>query len=191
MSHDWKIYTKTGDTGETSLIGGERVTKDNLRIECYGTVDELVSWIGLVRDQEAAMPWLETLIEIQDRLFTIESLLAHDGSALKNPLPMVVEQDIVFLENQIDLMNEGLPALSSFILPGGHTLVSYCHIARTICRRAERLVIKLSRTENVNGLNIKYLNRLSDYLFVLSRRISYDTGAVETLWKPRIQDKNG
>jgi cob(I)alamin adenosyltransferase len=186
MSQNWKIYTKTGDTGETSLIGGERVTKDNLRIECYGTVDELVSWIGLLRDQEAAMPWLETLIEIQDRLFTVESLLAHDGSELKNPLPMVVEQDIVFLENQIDLMNEGLPALSSFILPGGHTLVSYCHIARTICRRAERLVIKLSRTENVNVLNIKYLNRLSDYLFVLSRRISHDLSAFETLWKPRI-----
>lgn len=186
MNSDWKIYTKTGDTGETSLIGGSRVSKDNLRIESYGTVDELVSWIGLIRDQQAALPWLSLLIEIQDRLFTLESLLAHDGAPLKSELPVLHEKDIVLLEKQIDLMNTGLPDLSSFILSGGHTTASYCHIARTVCRRAERLVIKLERVNQVDPLNIKYLNRLSDYLFVLSRRISFDQGAEETLWKPRL-----
>ena len=186
MSNNWKIYTKTGDAGETSLIGGSRVAKDNLRIECYGTVDEVVSWIGLIRDQEASSHWMSVLIEVQDRLFTIESLLAHDGTDLLKHTPVLHEQDVVFLENQIDIMNEGLADLSSFILSGGHTVVSYCHIARTVCRRAERLVIKLARTDTVDLLNIKYLNRLSDYLFVLSRRISHDQGAVETLWKPRF-----
>ncbi|MBU2555432.1 MAG: cob(I)yrinic acid a,c-diamide adenosyltransferase [Bacteroidetes bacterium] len=186
MSQDWKIYTKTGDSGTTSLIGGSRVPKDDLRIECYGTVDELVSWIGLLRDQAIDAKYTSILIEIQDRLFTIESLLAHDGNPLRNPLPTIVEEDILYLEKGIDDMNEELPELSSFILSGGHVIVSYCHIARTVCRRAERLVIRLDREQKVDPLNIKYLNRLSDYLFVLSRRLSHDLGATETLWRPRI-----
>jgi len=186
MSEDWKIYTKTGDGGTTALIGGSRVPKDDLRIECYGTVDELVSWIGLLRDQEMAPSYISTLLEIQDRLFTLESLLAHDGSELRNPLPVLHEEDIRLLEDQIDQMNEGLPALTSFILSGGHQAVSYAHIARTVCRRAERLVIRLGHQQKVEPLHVKYLNRLSDYLFVLSRRLTHDKGAVETLWKPRI-----
>lgn len=186
MSKDWKIYTKTGDGGTTALIGGSRVAKDDLRIECYGTVDELVSWVGLLRDQEINAKYRTVLIEIQDRLFTLESLLAHDGSDLRNPLPILSEGDILFLEDQIDQMNAGLPALSSFILSGGHPVVSYAHIARTVCRRAERLVIRLEHQQKVDPLNVKYLNRLSDYLFVFSRRMSQDKGAEETLWKPRI-----
>jgi len=186
MSHDWKIYTKTGDSGTTSLIGGSRVPKDDLRIECYGTVDELVSWIGLLRDQPINAKYTSILLEIQDRLFTIESLLARDGNPLRNPLPTIAEEDIHFLEKGVDDMNEQLPELNSFILSGGHTVVSFCHIARTVCRRAERLVIRLDREQKVDPLNIKYLNRLSDYLFVLSRRLSYDLGATETLWKPRV-----
>jgi len=186
MSEDWKIYTKTGDGGTTALIGGSRVAKDDLRIECYGTVDELVSWIGLLRDQDIASSYITTLLEIQDRLFTLESLLAHDGSQLKNPLPVLFEQDIKLLEDEIDQMNVGLPALTSFLLSGGHQVVSYAHIARTVCRRAERLVIRLEHQQKVEPLNVKYLNRLSDYLFVLSRRIAHDNGIKETLWKPRI-----
>ncbi len=185
MSSNWKIYTKTGDSGNTSLIGGSRVPKDDLRIECYGTVDELVSWIGLIRDQSIDAKYVAVLLEVQDRLFTIESLLAHDGKPLSNKLPEVIEEDILFLENQIDLMNENLPELSSFILSGGHTTVSYCHVARTVCRRAERLVIRLNREQKVDPVNIKYLNRLSDYLFVLSRRLARDLNIDETLWKPR------
>ena len=186
MSNDWKIYTKTGDTGTTALIGGSRVPKDDLRIECYGTVDELVSWIGLIRDQPIDEKYKTVLLEIQDRLFTVESLLAHDGNPLRNPLPSVSEGDIHFLESEIDDMNTGLPELSSFILSGGNPIVSYCHIARTVCRRAERNVIRLDRQQKVDPLNIKYLNRLSDYLFVLSRRLSFNLNATETLWKPRL-----
>jgi cob(I)alamin adenosyltransferase len=186
MSKDWKIYTKTGDGGTTALIGGSRVPKDDLRIECYGTVDELVSWIGLLRDQDIHSDYHKILLEIQDRLFTLESLLAHDGSTLNNPLPRLNEEDVLFLESQIDQMNEGLPALTSFILSGGHQVVSYAHIARTVCRRAERLVIRLEHQQKVDPINVKYLNRLSDYLFVFSRRISLDKGSKETPWNPRF-----
>lgn len=185
MSEDFKIYTKTGDKGETSLIGGTRVPKFHPRIEAYGTVDELVSFIGLIRDQEIGAEYRDFLIRVQDRLFTLESRVAQDPDA-KNPtkLPELYEEDVKALELQIDMMNEKLPELKSFILPGGHTAVSYCHVARTICRRAERMLLKLSQVQKVEPLTIKYLNRLSDYLFVLARKLTFDLGAEETPWNP-------
>lgn len=180
-----KIYTKTGDEGTTSLIGGTRVPKYHIKIECYGTVDELSSWIGLIRDQDITNNHKDILIEIQDRLFTIESILASDGSK-EYALPEILNKDIDLLENEIDLMTKTLPQLKSFLLSGGNTIVSYCHIARTICRRAERLILKLNEEIKVSPIVLAYLNRLSDYLFVLSRMIGYEKGAVETLWKPRV-----
>jgi len=187
MGTAWKIYTKTGDKGETSLIGGTRVPKDHNRIEAYGTLDELNSFIGLVRDQEIDEHSKSVLIEIQDRIFTAESILALDPNTKPiRKLPEIQENDILKLENEIDLMNEQLAPISNFVLPGGHPVVSYCHIARTVCRRAERLVIKLSRHSKVDELVIKYLNRLSDYLFVLSRKMAKDFNAIETPWKARV-----
>jgi len=185
MSSKWKIYTKTGDEGTTSLIGGMRVPKFDERIETYGTVDELNSWIGLISDQEIDNETKRTLIEIQDRLFTLESLLAKGPDTGDLQFPVLAGEDITLLEKEIDKMNEHLPVLSSFILPRGHTIVSYCHIARTVCRRAERLAIKMKTSFPVDPVNIKYLNRLSDYLFVLSRKFASDLGVEETLWKAR------
>lgn len=184
MSQEWKIYTRTGDKGTTSLIGGLRVPKYDDRIEAYGTVDELNSWIGLIRDQEVDQRTKDSLMEVQDRLFTTESILAQ-GPDSKMKLPGLNEEDITFLEKEIDFMNESLSDLSSFILPGGATVVSYCHLGRTVCRRAERLTIKLSETHPVNDLLVKYLNRLSDYLFVLSRKLASDLGVGDCLWRPR------
>ena len=181
-----KIYTKTGDKGETSLIGGTRVPKHHIRIEAYGTVDELNSYIGLVRDQDIDNNAKKILIEIQDRLFTIGSSLASDPVKSKMKLPELTEQDIVLLEKEIDRMNDTLPEMRSFVLPGGHTIVSFCHIARCVCRRAERNTIHLTETETINPIVIKYLNRLSDYLFVLSRKIANDLGAPETPWNARV-----
>ena len=181
-----KIYTKTGDTGETSLIGGVRVPKDHIRIESYGTVDELNSWIGLIKDQEISAGYKTILAEVQDRLFTIGSSLASDPEKSKMRIPDLKEGDIVLLEQQIDKMNEKLPEMKSFILPGGNNIVSFCHVARCVCRRAERLSTALSRNSEVAPLVLKYLNRLSDYLFVLSRMIAHETGAKETPWKPRM-----
>ncbi len=189
MSTDFKIYTKTGDKGQTSLIGGTRVPKYHERIEAYGTLDELNSFIGLIRDQEVSPHIKEILLEVQDRVFTAESLLAADPASTIKSLPLLAESDIVLLEKQIDKMNETLPALSSFILPGGHTTVSFCHIARTVCRRAERLTIKLieNNPETLQGeLVVKYLNRLSDYLFVLARSVGKDLDVGETLWNARF-----
>jgi len=186
MAEDWKIYTKTGDKGETSLIGGKRVPKYHERIEAYGTVDELNSYIGLIRDLETSESIRAILLEIQDRLFTLESLLAEDSETSERLLPQIFEKDILLLEKEIDCMNEELPVLHSFILPGGHPLVSHCHIARCICRRAERISIRLSETYTISPLIIKYLNRLSDYLFVLARKIGSNLGAKEEVWKARI-----
>ncbi len=182
----FKIYTKTGDKGETSLIGGTRVPKHHIRIESYGTVDELNSYIGLIRDQEIDAHSKKILLEIQDRLFTIGSSLASDPEKSKMKIPDLKEEDITLLENEIDKMNETLPEMRSFVLPGGHTTVSYCHITRCVCRRAERLTIQLSENSFVADLVIKYLNRLSDYLFVLSRKLSMDLHATEIPWKPRM-----
>ena len=181
-----KIYTKTGDKGQTSLIGGTRVSKNHIRIESYGTIDELNSYIGLVRDQEVDEHTRGLLIEIQDRLFTIGSSLASDPEKSKMKIPDLKEEDIFLLEKEMDTMNEALPEIRSFVLPGGHTAVSFCHIARCVCRRAERNTIHLSETSFVAELVVKYLNRLSDYLFVLSRKLTHDFNAVEIPWKPRM-----
>ncbi|MCF8386319.1 MAG: cob(I)yrinic acid a,c-diamide adenosyltransferase [Bacteroidales bacterium] len=184
---DFKIYTKFGDKGETSLIGGKRVPKYHDRIEAYGTVDELNSFVGLIRDQEIDEHSKKMLLEIQDRLFTLESLLATDHeSEIKRNLPELHEEDISLLEKEIDKMNEKLPEIKSFVLPGGHPVVSYCHIARTVCRRAERITIKLSEHYPVEARSIKYLNRLSDYFFVLARFMTNYFGAEETPWKARV-----
>ena len=182
----FKIYTKTGDKGQTSLIGGTRIPKFDIRIEAYGTVDELNSNIGLVRDQNIDEHSKTILIEIQDRLFTIGSLLASDSEKNKMVLPQISDADIELLEKEIDAMNEHLPEMKSFVLPGGHTTVSFCHIARCVCRRAERCVLRLNEEQPVNELIYKYLNRLSDYLFVLSRKFTQDLKATETPWKPRV-----
>ena len=182
----FKIYTKTGDKGQTSLIGGTRIPKFDIRIEAYGTVDELNSYIGLIRDQAMEEHAREILIEIQDRLFTIGSLLAADPVKNKMTLPQIAESDIKLLEEEMDAMDKQLPEMKSFVLPGGHTTVSFCHIARCVCRRAERCVLKLNEQEPLNELIYKYLNRLSDYLFVLSRKLTMDLKATETPWKPRV-----
>lgn len=181
-----KIYTKTGDTGTTALFGGKRISKSDLRIETYGTIDELNSYIGLVRDQPVNAVRKEVLIEIQDRLFTIGSTLATEPGNTKVRIPAIAEEDVQFLEKQIDGMEAKLPPMKSFVLPGGHQSVSFCHVARTVCRRAERLVIALNAIEPVDVIVIKYMNRLSDYLFVLSRKMTQEIGAEETPWKPRM-----
>ncbi len=181
-----KIYTKTGDIGETSLFGGKRLLKSNLRIEAYGTVDELNSFIGLVRDVQTNKEQLDILKEVQDRLFTIGATLASapDSNAHK-AVPDLYEDDVVLLETAIDNMDKVLPPITHFVLPGGHVHVSYCHIARTVCRRAERLVVALNSQNEIAPLAIKYLNRLSDYLFVLGRKMAYDLQVEEVKWFPR------
>jgi cob(I)alamin adenosyltransferase len=183
-----KIYTKTGDLGKTSLIGGTKVPKSHLRIETYGTVDELNSYIGLVSDLIADTPSKIILKEIQDRLFTIGSSLACDPD--KEPLmkmPDLKETDIVLLENEIDRMNEVLTPMKFFILPGGHVTVSSTHVARCICRRAERLCVNMQEHKLfIDPLVIKYINRLSDYLFVLARYAAHLLKVEEIAWKPRI-----
>lgn len=182
-----KIYTKTGDKGQTSLIGGTRVPKNHIRIEAYGTVDELNSWIGLLRDTINDKNIISTLIEIQDRLFTIGSILATDPEKSKMKLPELHTEDISKLEKEIDAIDSIVPPMKSFVLPGGHPIVSHCHIARCICRRAERCTIHLTEEFPVEEIVIQYLNRLSDYLFMLSRKLSHDLNAAEIPWKPRIQ----
>ena len=187
-----KIYTKTGDSGTTALFGGTRVSKHHIRIESYGTVDELNSHIGLIRDQEINDSYKEVLIEVQDRLFTVGAILATppEKEKLKNGQPRlknlgIISSDIEYLENQIDQMEEALPPMTHFVLPGGHTTVSYCHIARCVCRRAERLAVHLNDIEPTDEMVITYLNRLSDYLFVLARKLSFDLNADEVKWIPR------
>jgi cob(I)alamin adenosyltransferase len=181
-----KIYTKTGDAGKTSLIGGTRVAKHHLRIETYGTVDELNSFIGMIRDLLKEEKTVSTLKEIQDRLFTMGSILATDPEKSRMKIPDLHDSDVVLLEKEIDRMNELLPELKSFILPGGHTHASWCHLARCVCRRCERLVSHLSEETEVHSLVLVYLNRLSDYLFVLSRKVLLDEKSTEIEWKPRL-----
>lgn len=181
-----KIYTKTGDKGQTSLIGGTRVPKFHLRIECYGTVDELNSYIGLIQCQDIDAHTQLILKEIQDRLFTIGSSLAADPEKSRMKIPDLHLSDITLLEEEMDQMNEVLPELRHFILPGGNTVVSYCHIARCICRRAERLSVQLGAESFVDDQVTVYLNRLSDYLFVLARKLSFDTHTDENIWLPRL-----
>ena len=181
-----KIYTKTGDKGQTSLIGGTRLPKHHIRIEAYGTVDELNSHIGLLRDVTEDKGTFDLLISIQDRLFTIGSHLAADPVKSKMQLPPVYEEDIIALEKAIDKINEQVPEMKSFVLPGGHVYVSYCHIARCVCRRAERAVLRLADNEKVEEIHPKYLNRLSDYLFMLSRWFTLHLNAKEIPWKPKM-----
>ena len=178
-----KIYTKKGDRGETSLIGGVRVKKSNVRIHAYGTVDELNSMVGLLKDNLIDDEDISLLLEIQNNLFVIGSSLASAPGS-KMSLPEIKTKDVEKLEVQMDKMNEDLPELTSFILPGGHTVVSYCHLARTICRRAERWVIEITESEKIDTILIEYLNRLSDYFFVLARKIAIDFNSKEVLWHP-------
>lgn len=183
-----KIYTKTGDKGKTSLIGGTKVAKSHIRIESYGTVDELNSWIGLccdlIQDEKSKI----ALREIQDRLFTIGSSLASDPEKeTKMKIPDLHDTDISFLENEIDRMDGLLPAMKNFILPGGHPTVSNLHITRCVCRRAERCVVRLeTENEEVEPIVIKYLNRLSDYLFILARFTGLQLKVEEIPWKARV-----
>lgn len=184
-----KIYTKTGDQGKTSLIGGTKVPKSHIRIESYGTIDELNSYIGLLNDHIADAHTKTILKEIQDRLFTIGSSLACDPE--KEPLmklPDLKEADISLLEKEIDAMNEVLPVMKSFILPGGHIAVSTAHVARCICRRAERICVHMQQ-ENlfIDPLVIKYINRLSDYLFVVARYVGHLLKVEEVKWEPRVK----
>ena len=186
-----KIYTKTGDKGTTALFGGTRVPKHHIRIESYGTVDELNSYLGLIRDQEIDDNYKKIIVHIQDRLFTLGAILATDPekATLKNGkerlnIPKISEENITRLEIEMDQMNESLPPMTHFVLPGGHTTVSYCHIARCVCRRAERLTTLLNEHEPIDEHVLMYLNRLSDYLFVLARKLTYDLQAEEIKWIP-------
>ena len=179
-----RVYTRTGDDGTTGLIGGTRVKKYDLRLESYGTVDELNSWIGLIRSQGINQDEIHDLIEIQNKLFVIGALLATDATKVDNSgqLPCC-EEDILYLERRMDQMLGSLPPLTSFLLPGGSNAVSYCHLARTVCRRAERRAYQLSEETEISPEVLKYLNRLSDYLYVLSRKVASDSGIEEIPWK--------
>jgi cob(I)alamin adenosyltransferase len=179
-----KIYTRTGDQGTTSLFGGKRVSKADLRIDTYGTVDELNSVMGLVRDQEVNFKRKDFLLQIQNTLFVIGSVLATEAGNTKAKIPSLREDDVNLLEKEIDEMETELPVMRFFVLPGGHPAVSFCHIARTVCRRTERLTMALHEQEAIDLLVIKYLNRLSDYLFVLSRKVTHELGVEEIAWKP-------
>ena len=181
-----KIYTKTGDKGQTSLIGGTRVPKYALRIETYGTVDELNSYIGLIRDQEIPDTDKLVLKEIQDRLFTIGSVLASDPEKSKMKIPDLHDEDIFLLETEMDKMNDFLPPLKHFVLPGGNQIASFCHIARCVCRRAERNTVHLMEESPMDENVLIYLNRLSDYLFILSRKVIFDNKNEENKWFPRV-----
>ena len=190
-----KIYTKTGDDGTTGLIGGTRVKKHHIRIESYGTIDELNSWLGLIRDQEIDTHLKDTLNIIQQKLFVVGAILATDPKKtfLKNGkkrlnIQKVTEVDIGLLETEIDAMEAGLPQMTHFILPGGHTTVSYCHIARTVCRRAERMCTLLHEHTSFEDSLLKYMNRLSDYLFVLARKLSHTFQAREIKWLPEREN---
>lgn len=186
-----KIYTKTGDRGTTALFGGTRVPKHHIRIESYGTVDELNSYIGLIRDQKIDPRSKEILVHVQNKLFTVGAILATppEKEKLKNGkerlnISKIDEAEIELLETEMDKMNESLPPMTNFVLPGGHTTVSYCHIARCVCRRAERLATLLNEHETIDQRVLMYLNRLSDYLFVLARKLSLDLRADEIKWIP-------
>ncbi|MFT4032823.1 MAG: cob(I)yrinic acid a,c-diamide adenosyltransferase [Siphonobacter sp.] len=181
-----KIYTKTGDKGHTALISGKRISKADDRIEAYGTIDELNSYVGLVRDQPINISRRELLKEIQDRLFVIGSHLADDGSSHKI-LPDLFDSDVALLEEQMDTFDTTLPELRHFLLPGGHESVSFAHLARTVCRRAERQVVALSEHQIVETVVIRYLNRLSDFLFVLSRKMAQELAVEEVKWVPRVK----
>jgi cob(I)alamin adenosyltransferase len=179
-----KIYTRSGDKGKTSLKGGKKVPKYHKRIRAVGNVDELISYMGLIRSQNINDEYKKILIMIQEKLMNCTALLVSDSSKSTNDLSELTEEDIKMLEREIDKMEKDLPPLDSFILPGGHTTISFCHIARSVCRKAERKVVKLAAKVDIPEIIIKYINRLSDYLYVLSRRLSVDLSVKEILWKP-------
>lgn len=183
-----KVYTKTGDKGTTALIGGKRVKKFNDRIEAYGTVDELIAYIGLLRDERLSEDINDQIVVIQNNLMVLSGELSADDAFDLSKIPTVKEHHIVWLEQRIDEFDTELPMLTAFVLPGGHPVVSHCHVARTICRRAERRAVMLSEDFRVSELVMQYLNRLSDYLFVLSRKISKDLNVNEILWESRVEN---
>lgn len=181
-----KIYTRTGDKGKTTLVSGKPVPKTHVRIEAYGTVDELIAHIGMLRDMTEDDTLRAFLLDVQDRLMTCAAILASDCEDCQVSIPEIREADILNLESAIDLMEASLPMLKSFVLPGGHVISSQCHIARTVCRRAERQIIRLSSELFVPDTVIKYINRLSDYLFVLARKVLRDLQKEDIPWKPKL-----
>ncbi len=184
---DFKVYTKTGDKGTTGLIGGTRVPKHHLRLEAYGTVDELNAFTGLIRSCDIPKDLSETLYIIQNKLFVIGAYLATDKNKIaENKIKTVSEEDILFLEHKMDEMDKNLPALTAFVLPGGSILNGYCHTARTVCRRAERCANRLASELEISNLTLKYLNRLSDYFFVLSRKVLVDNNIDEIKWNAEL-----
>ena len=178
-----KVYTKKGDKGKTQLLGGSMVNKNHIKLECYGTIDELNAFIGNVYDQEISSFHKEILLKIQNQLFNLGSIISFDGKKDKIKLPNVTAENIEMMEKAIDKMEETLPMLKNFILPSGHPTASICHIARTVCRRAERNLVALGQEEIIDSLHMQYLNRLSDYLFVLARAILKENNAIEIEWQ--------
>tara|TARA_Y100000385_G_C13055796_1_gene621890 strand:+ start:406 stop:951 length:546 start_codon:yes stop_codon:yes gene_type:complete len=178
-----KIYTKKGDRGSTQLLGGTIIKKNNIKLECYGAIDELNAYIGNIYDQDISSNQKRTLYNIQNQLFNLGSCIAFDGKKDSIKLPNISEKNIEMLEDRIDIMDTLLPDLNNFILPSGYSTVSKCHIARTVCRRAERRLVALSEKEKVNLLHLKYLNRLSDYLFVLARFILMEKNIPSIEWE--------
>ncbi len=185
----FKLYTKTGDDGTTGLLSGKRVSKHHVRIKAYGTVDELNVWVGMLRNFKSDKDTQDTLIKIQQELMTMGSQLADDAafevSKLVNILEPIDEENVLFLENQIDKLSNALPELKNFVIPGGHQAVSYTHLARCTCRKAERFITELNQVESVPEIIIAYINRLSDYLFVLSRKFAHDLSVSEIKWVPQ------
>jgi cob(I)alamin adenosyltransferase len=181
-----KIYTKTGDNGTTALIGGKRVPKSHQRIEAYGTVDELISFLGVVRDFTNNKEVQKNIVKVQDELMVCAAILATDNNVVNINLPKLSDESVVWLESEIDKMEKNLSALTKFLLPGGHPAVSFCHVARTVCRRAERMTLRIEGKEKFSGDVVRYLNRLSDYLFVLSRYLSVDNQVIEITWQPLL-----
>jgi cob(I)alamin adenosyltransferase len=181
-----KIYTRSGDKGTTSLAGGKRVPKSNPRIEAYGTVDELICHIGLLRDQISTEAYHRWLVRIQDRLMVCATILASDCEDCNGKIPEISPSDTKELEDAIDTLDKELPVLSSFVLPGGQTVSSVAQIARTVCRRAERRIVDVSAKHFVPEIVLQYVNRLSDFLFVLSRKILIDNHGVELKWKSEL-----
>lgn len=183
-----KVYTRTGDKGSTGILGG-RLSKAHIRIDSYGTVDELNSHLGILRDQEVSKPKIEELVGIQNNLFVIGSYLASDPEKSKVSIPHIDEEDVKALEDAMDAMDTELPEMRHFVLPGGHVSVSFCHVARCVCRRAERLITGLSELEVVDEIILRYVNRLSDYLFVLSRWMTKELNITEIPWKPKVDKR--
>lgn len=179
-----KVYTKTGDKGTTALIGGKRVLKNDIRIEAYGTVDELMAYTGVVHDQLENEDDKSFLIDIQDKLMTCAAILATDTDDRELKIPKITDEDIKKLEKEIDAIDKKLEPLVKFILPGGHTTVSFCHVARTVCRRCERLTIAVNQDDSNCIMVVKYLNRLSDYYFVLGRKLNKELNVKEIPWNP-------